>query len=319
MLADIAGAIPPPPPPPTFHYYGPVRMCEPGASPFYAIDVLPEEAVAIQGSQISIQREGGGLGIGRIAGPGVSRMLPEAIEPLGEIRLPNAGILQRMRVEGRVRYRIDAENNRYWGWVEIGSSEFDGTDQDLAQLLRIKFGPEARAACANVPETLAATPERRDDLAMWLSPRRHSAPLTICFHYLALDLRAGETAQLPWHGSAMALVDRGGQQIAITTGLHPVGSPRAWPGTAGAIVDDPRFIASSWTPGIFTSHVLLPRPAAARVRVMTRADRERFGPSGGGHVIFSFASDTGEADRAAFARRLRSRVPSDQCYEAKRS
>lgn len=301
--------------PPIHHYYGPVRMCEPGTSPFYAVDVLPGEAVTIQGGDISIQREGGGLGIHRIAGPGVSRILPEAVEPLGEIPFPNAGILQRIRIEGGVRYRIDAENNRYSGWVEIGSTGFDGSDRDLVEIRRIKFGPEARAACADIPEPLSPTPEREDYMALWLSPRPHAGPLTICLDHVAFDVRDDETALLPWHKFALARVDSGDRLVALTAGLHPLGSPNAWPSLAGPVVDDPRFIAIPSTDSTM-GNMLLPNPPAIEVRIMTRADRDRFGPEGGGHVTFSFARDTGEADRAAFVRRLRPRVSDDRCYGA---
>ena len=319
VFADTAAAIPPPPPPPRHHYYGPLRVCEPGANPFYSIDVLPGEAVATQGSDISVQNERGGLSIERIAGPGVFRILPEAIETLGEIPVPNAGIAQRARVEGSVRYRIDAENNQYSGWVEIRSSEFDGTDGDLVALKRIKFGPEARSACANVPAALAPTPERRDELASWLSPRRHPGPFTICLDYLAFDVHAAETALLPWRRNfAMALIEAGEQQVAVTTGLHPAGSPHAWTGIAGAVIDDPRFTANTWTPEPFVTNILLPRPAAVRVRLMARSERARFGPSGGAGVIFSFAQSPNDMERTAVVRRLRARSPSDQCFDPDR-
>jgi hypothetical protein len=316
LLADSAGASLPEMPP-IYHYYGPVRLCSPGPSPFYAVDVLPGEAAQVQGYNLSIQQEGGGFGIGLTPGPEGSKSVGEAAELLGEIQIANAGTAQRIKVDGRIRYRINTSGNQHWGWTGIRSAEFDGSDRDRLTIDRIKFGPDAVAACAQVPESLLATPEKQNWMALWLSPRRHPGPFTLCLAYVAFDVRAGETAMLSWHDFAMARVDAGSRKIAITSGLHPLGSPHAWPGAAGALVDDPRFTAFPSTEST-AGNMLLPAAPAIELRVMTRADLERWGPKGGGHVTFSFADDPGEPGRLAFARRLRSRVPGDRCYNAGR-
>jgi hypothetical protein len=319
-LACPTAAIPPPLPPPVYYYYGPVRLCEPGESPFYSVDVLEGEAGMAQANQLGVNQEHGAFGIDHVPGPGISMILPDAAEPIVRLEIPNAGPTQRVRMpDGRIRYRIEPNADRYADRIEIQATAFDGTDRDLEILRRIRFGEEARTACASVAATYAATPDRRDELAFWLSPKRHRGPLTLCWHGLALDVRANEFALLSWRRDfAMAIIEDGVQQVAVTTGLHPAGSPLAWTGFSGAVADDPRFAAELWEPAPFGSNVLLPRPAALRVRVMTRADRERYGPDGGAHVTFSFAQVPADADRAAFVRRLREQTSHDHCFDPDR-
>jgi hypothetical protein len=188
-----------PPALPDYHYYyGPGRAC--GAH--YAFDVAVGEGFEQSGLAPSLYFPGGGMSFeGWIySGPEYR----DIVDRLGTFDLPGGVRLERIRHGSRssprveILYLYDSGARSPFPILSIRSNMFDGSARDLELLGRIRFGEAARAICANTPEALRPTPERENPDAAWLDPRVHAGPLTLCMAGVALDLRAGEAAQLPW-------------------------------------------------------------------------------------------------------------------------
>lgn len=323
MFAALLSATPaiaiPPVPIETYTYYGPVRHCGNG----FALDVREGEGLLHSTSGSAYVLSGrGDLSVERARASDPVRDLA-LYQPDGSL-VVGANQFNRFRLTAltgpgpRIGYRIDLADGSYAPMLVVRSDRFTGGDDDAESLRRISIGEEAAALCADVPVALRATAERQNEDAFWLRPTRFAGPLTICFDKLALDVRQGEAAYLPWRDDAQRFaVLTGTMEVGIAGGFNEDSHGSAPPD--GPLATDLRYRVTAgappWTESVISTFMRAKVPATNRARLVAVVDQKRIGPDPGPGLSFGFNRPLSDDERNAFIGRVRARTPADRCFD----